>query len=114
MRKFWKFLWTSGREEAFWGAVGWLAGQFSWPSTVGGVVLSSVTAILALPKVLEPWQFILLIVFSMGLGVWTVNGFIYCMHKRQSTLPDSGAIKNQPTITPSEVQSYTIVKIDQS
>lgn len=104
MRKFWKFLWSSGREEAFWGAVGWLAGQFNWPSTVGGVVLSSVTAILALPKVLDPWQFILLIAFSMGLGIWTVNGFVYFRDRRKSALPESKkAMKNQPTIVPSEL-----------
>ena len=80
MRNFWKFIWSSGKEEAFWTAFSWLAEWFNWRSVASGVILSSVAAILAWPKI-EPWQLVLLIAFSMGIGVWAANGFLLLWDK---------------------------------
>ena len=53
---------------------------FNWRSVASGVILSSVAAILAWPKI-EPWQLVLLIAFSMGIGVWAANGFLLLWDK---------------------------------
>lgn len=83
MRRLWGFIWNSGKEEAFWAAFSWIANWFNWQSVVTGVILSSVTAILAWPPKIDPWEFVLLIAFSMGIGIWAANGFLYFLDKFQ-------------------------------
>lgn len=77
LSRFWAFVYSSGKEEAFWSTVKWILSRMGLAA-----VLDSIAAYLVWNE-LRAWQLFVLLVFITLAGIWIVNGIMFWLYRRR-------------------------------